>query len=273
MTLTTAAAYDWVRSVVSADAAIVVDAGKDYLIESRLLPLARAAGAADVTSYIDRMRATPTRQIRQALVEALTTNETSWFRDVAPFTMFETSILAQLKIARSSERRLRIWSAACSSGQEPYGLAMILRESLVREGWKAEIVATDIDETILAKARSGTYSQLEMNRGLPVARLTQHFGRHGAGWQINPEVQSLVSFSRINLAEGRAPFGLFDVVFLRNVLIYFTVETRREILKRVRRVIRPDGYLILGSSETLLGADAPWERVVTGSSTYYRPSA
>ena len=270
-TATTAVAFDWVRSIVSADAAIVLDPSKDYLIQARLAPLARAAGIIDVTAYIEHLRTAPTRQVRQLLVEAMTTNETSWFRDSAPYTMFETSILPQLRTSRSSERRVRVWSAACSSGQEPYSLGMILRESLLREGWQAEIVATDIDETVLAKARTGYYSQLEMNRGLPVPKLVQHFTRHGAGWQISKDIQALVKFSKLNLALSQPPFGLFDVVFLRNVLIYFSIETRREILNRIRRVCRPDGYLVLGGAETTLGVDAQWERVVVGPSTFYRP--
>ncbi len=272
-TATTAVAFDWVRSVVQTDAAIVLDPSKDYLIEARLAPLARAASAADVTSYIEHLRLAPTRQTRQLLVEAMTTNETSWFRDSAPFAMFETAIVPQLRTSRATERRVRIWSAACSSGQEPYSLGMILRESLLREGWGAEIFATDIDENILAKARAGVYSQLEMNRGLPAPKLVQHFSRRGAGWQVNPEVQAIVKFSKLNLAVGQPPFGQFDVVFLRNVLIYFSIATRREILNRIRRVCRPDGYLVLGGAETTLGVDAQWERVVVGPSTYYRPTA
>ncbi len=226
-----------------------------------------------MNAYLDQLRTSATRQIRQLLVEAMTTNETSWFRDGAPYAMFERSILPELRTNRATERRLRIWSAACSSGQEPYSLAMILRETLLLEGWRAEIVATDIDESMLTKARAGTYSQLEMNRGLPAPKLIQYFTRHGPGWRINRELQSLVTFSRLNLAAAPPPIGVFDVVFLRNVLIYFALETRREILNRIRRVCRPDGYLVLGGAETTLGVDDRWQRVAVGTSTFYRPLA
>jgi chemotaxis protein methyltransferase CheR len=268
----TAPGFDWVRSVVAGDAGIVLDDGKDYLIESRLGPLARAAGLADVSEFIARARAAPTRQVRQTLVEAMTTNETSWFRDGTTYATFEKTIVPQLRTARSAQRHLRIWSAACSSGQEPYSLAMILRESLVPEGWRTDIVATDIDEGILARARAGSYSQLEMNRGLPATRLVRHFSRRGIGWQLNEDVRSMVTFTRHNLTDSWPSLGLFDVIFLRNVLIYFTLETRREILRRVRRVCRPDAFLVLGGAETTLGVDEQWVRVADGPSTVYRPA-
>jgi chemotaxis protein methyltransferase CheR len=270
MTLTPAA-FDWVRSIVEAEAAIVIEPGKEYLVESRLAPLARAAGANDVSAYIDQLRRGPSRQVAQLLVEAMTTNETSWFRDGSPYELFETSLVPQLRTMRGSARQVRIWSAACSTGQEPYSLAILLRESLVREGWRTEIVATDIDEKVLAKARAGTYSQLEMNRGLPAAKLVQHFVRAGAGWRVSDELRAAVQFQRLNLAGPFPPMGQFDVVFLRNVLIYFSVETRRTILQQVRRMCRPDGYLVLGGAETTLGVDDQWERVVFGRATAYRP--
>lgn len=268
-----AAAFDWVRSVVLAEAAIVLEPGKEYLVESRLAPLARAAGAADVTAYVDQLRTAVGPRVRQQLVEAMTTNETSWFRDGSPYLLFEKTIIPELRTARAGQRRVRVWSAACSTGQEPYSLAMILSETLVREGWQAEIHASDLDETVLAKARAGSYSQLEMNRGLPAARLVQNFNRHGAGWQISDTLRSMVSFSRVNLAGPTPPLGMFDVIFLRNVLIYFSIETRREILQRVRRLCRPDGFLVLGGAETTLGVDEQWERVADGGATCYRPAA
>jgi chemotaxis protein methyltransferase CheR len=267
----TPTAFDWVRSVVHQDAAIVLEPGKEYLVESRLMPLARAAGSTDVSAYVDSLRAKPTPDIRKKLVEAMTTNETSWFRDGSPFELFEKSLLPQIRTSRGSARSVRIWSAACSTGQEPYSLTMILRESLAREGWKCEVLASDIDETVLAKAKSGVFSQLEMNRGLPAAKLVEHFTRQGAGWQVSRELRDMVQFRRLNLAEPMPAVGQFDVVFMRNVLIYFSVETRREILKRVRRVCRPDGCLVLGGAETTLGVDDQWERVPLGRGAVYRP--
>jgi chemotaxis protein methyltransferase CheR len=257
----TAPGFDWVRSVVAGDAGIVLDDGKDYLIESRLGPLARAAGLADVSEFIARARAAPTRQVRQTLVEAMTTNETSWFRDGTTYAMFEKTIVPQLRTARSAQRHLRIWSAACSSGQEPYSLAMILRESLVPEGWRTDIVATDIDEGILAKARAGSYSQLEMNRGLPATRLVRHFSRRGIGWQLNEDVRSMVTFTRHNLTDSWPSLGLFDVIFLRNVLIYFDKQDQEAVISRLIDHLRPEGYLVLGHSESMIGTSITMRQV------------
>ena len=271
MTLTTSA-FDWVRGVVEADAAIVLEPGKEYLVESRLAALARQAGASSVSAYLEQVRPTADRRLRQQLVEALTTNETSWFRDPAAFEMFEQTILPELRRQRAATRQVRVWSAACSTGQEPYSLAMLLRETLAAEGWRSEIVGTDIDESVLAKAREGVYSQLEINRGLPAGKLVAYFTRSGTGWRVNDSLRPLVSFTRLNLATALPPtLGRFDVIFLRNVLIYFSIPTRQAILQRIRAVCHPGAYLVLGSAETTLGIDDGWERMVVGRATCYRP--
>lgn len=271
MSLSTAA-FDWVRSVVEVDAAIVLEKGKEYLVESRLAPLARVAGTPDVSAFVEQLRLNGGRQARQQVVEAMTTNETSWFRDGSPYEVLTSSVLPELTAKRAAGRPLRIWSAACSTGQEPYTIAMLLQESVVRAGWRAQIVATDIDESVLARAKAGKYSQLEMNRGLPAAKLVQHFVRDGAGWRVNDDLKAMVQFTRLNLADPFPSIGPFDVVFLRNVLIYFSVETRRDILQRVRKLCQPDGYLVLGAAETTLGVDAQWNRVVKGRSAVYQPA-
>jgi chemotaxis protein methyltransferase CheR len=270
MALTTSA-FDWVCTIVRTDAAIVLEAGKEYLVESRLAPLARAAGRPDVSSYIDQARISTDPRIRDRVVEALTTNETSWFRDSGPFTALEQTIIPQLRKDRAASRSLQVWSAACSTGQEPYSMAMILNDSLVADGWRCNILATDLSPTVLAQAQQGSYSQIEMNRGLPAAKLISHFRRDGMRWTAGDELRRMITFKQMNLARPFPSIGPFDIVFLRNVLIYFSVETRREILRRVRAVCRPDGYLVLGGAETTLGVDEKWTRTLVGTTSVYRP--
>jgi len=268
----TDAAFDWVREVVANDAAIVLEPGKEYLVETRLAPLARAAGQAGVTAYIDQARTSADRQARARIVDALTTNETSWFRDGTPFQALEREIVPALAASRAITRTVRIWSAACSTGQEPYSIAMVLRDTVGAQGWHCQVLGTDLSPTVLEQARQGLYNQVEMNRGLPASKLISHFSRDGMRWRINDELRSLVSFRELNLARPLPPLGQFDVVFLRNVLIYFSVETRRQILQRVRAACRPDGYLVLGSAETTLGVDDRWRLVRLGTSTVYQPA-
>jgi len=267
----TATAFDWVCTLVRKESAIVLEAGKEYLVESRLVPLARAAGATDVSAYVDGVRLRPDRRVQTAIVEALTTNETSWFRDGAPFQAFSTSVVPALKQARAATRSVRIWSAACSTGQEPYSLAIGLQDSLLAEGWRAEIVATDLSTEVLEKAKAGRYSQLEMNRGLPAPLLVRHFSRVGTQWQVNDDIKKHVRFQQMNLTSSYAGLGQFDVVFLRNVLIYFDLETKRDILARVRKVLKPGGYLFLGGAETTLGVDENWDRELIGRVSVHRP--
>ena len=268
----TDAAFGWVCEVVAQDAAIVLEAGKEYLVESRLAPLARAAGQSGVTAYIDQARATADRQARARIVDALTTNETSWFRDGAPFQALEHDIVPALAASRAASRNIRVWSAACSTGQEPYSIAMVLRDALGGQGWRCQVLGTDLSPTVLDQARLGLYNQVEMNRGLPASKLVSNFSREGMRWRVSDELRRMVSFRELNLARPLPPIGQFDVVFLRNVLIYFSVDTRRQILRRVRAACRPDGYLVLGSAETTLGVDERWRRVRFGTSTVYQPA-
>jgi chemotaxis protein methyltransferase CheR len=272
MTTLTSSAFDWVCTTVRTDAAIMLEPGKEYLVESRLAPLAKSAGEHDVSAFIDRARTTSDRRMRDEIIDALTTNETSWFRDGGPFRAFETSILPELQKTRAAQRSVRVWSAACSTGQEPYSIAMILADTLGMEGWRNEIVATDLSPTVLRQAQAGTYSQIEMNRGLPASRLVKHFSRSGIGWTVNNELKSMISFRKMNLSVPFPPLGQFDVVFLRNVLIYFSVDTKREILAKVRKACKPDAFLILGGAETTLGIDdVHWERTPAERVSVYRP--
>jgi chemotaxis protein methyltransferase CheR len=266
-----ASAFSFVTELVKQQAAIVLRPGKEYLVESRLLPLAREAGLEDVSALVARLQSRPDDVLRRQIVEAMTTNETSFFRDRDPFTALSQAILPELCRHRSATHRINIWSAACSTGQEPYSIAMaVLDHPLVTSDWQVEVLATDINEEILDRARQAKFSQLEVNRGLPAAMLARHFERAETDFRVVAAVRKMVRFKSLNLAES---FELpqMDVVFLRNVLIYFDPATKTQVLQRVRRVLRPDGYLFLGGAETTLGLDDGFDRVTVGSTIAYRP--
>ncbi|MGI5169988.1 CheR family methyltransferase [Spirillospora sp. CA-253888] len=262
--------FEFVSGLVRREAAIVLEPGKEYLAEARLLPLARRAGVATVGEFVGR--AQRERALAEQIVDALTTNETSWLRDREPFTAFTDVVLPELAAARPPMHRLRIWSAACSSGQEPYGLAMLLEDAQAG-GRPYEIVATDISAEMIERAKAGRFSQLEVNRGLPVPLLVKHFQRAGTEWQVSDALRRDITFRRLNLAAPLPPMPPFDVVFLRNVLIYFDVPTKRAVLQSVRRLLRPDGWLFLGAAETTIGIDDGFQRVVAGRASAYRPRA
>lgn len=259
--------FAFVSGLVRREAAIVLDTGKEYLVEARLLPLSRRAGTENVSAFV--ARAQRERALAEQIVDALTTNETSWMRDREPFTALTDVVLPEMRAQRSPAHRLRVWSAACSSGQEPYGLAMLLEDA----GMQYEIHATDISAEMLERAKSGRYSQLEVNRGLPVPLLVKHFQRAGTEWQVSEALRRKITFQKLNLAAPLPPAQPFDVVFLRNVLIYFDIETKRAVLRGVRRLMRPDGWLFLGAAETTIGIDDGFDRVVAGRASAYRPRA
>ena len=262
-------AFEYVRDLLRRESAIVLDTGKEYLVESRLTPLARQFGQCDVNAFVSGLKARFDPVVARQVVEALTTNETSWFRDGDPFTALRTTVLPDL-VQRRPGRHLRIWSAACSSGQEPYSIAMTALDTPAVAGWHVEVLGTDLSEEMVARACSGTYSQREVDRGLPAAVLAKHFVREGAGWRVAPAVAAGVAFRQLNLIRPFPPLGRFDVVFLRNVLIYFDLDTRSDVLRRVRQVVAGDGYLFLGAAEMTMGVDDAWERAATGRSSLYR---
>ena len=269
MTLT-ATSFDWVRQLVHRESAIVLAPGKEYLVEARLLPIARSMGLPDVGQLVDSVRTRPSPESTRRIVEALTTNETSWFRDGDPFTALTSTVLPSLLAARGPAERLQIWSAACSSGQEPYTIAMLLEDALPNAASRVAVTATDLSREMVERTRAGKFSQLEVNRGLPAAMLVRHFARAGTEWQVSPSLRRMVTASECNLAAPLSRMGPFDVVYLRNVLIYFDLPTKQAILRRVRALMRPDGWLFLGAAETTLGVDDSWERVVIGRSSAYR---
>lgn len=264
-----ATAFTFVRELVRAESAIVLEPGKEYLVESRLVPLAREAGHGCVDDYVAELSTRRSPAALKLVVEALTTNETSWFRDGDPFKELRETIFPALARTRPN-RHLRIWAAACSSGQEPYSIVMAAMDTPELAGWKIDVLATDLSQEMLARGRKGEYSQLEVNRGLPATTMVRHFERAGLNWRINQSIRERVEFRELNLTRPFPPMGQFDVVFLRNVLIYFDLPTKRDVLQRVRRVMAPDAHLFLGAAEMTMGVDDAWERVPAGRSSVYR---
>lgn len=261
--------FAFISDLVRARSGIVIGPDKVYLVTSRLLPLARQQGVSSIAALVALMRDPVEERLRVAVVEAMTTNETSWYRDVHPFTVLSQHVIPEVT-KRRFDRRLTIWSAACSTGQEPYTIAMSSLDNPALADWQVSIVATDISEDVLTKARTGRYTQLETNRGLPAAALVKYFERVGMDWQIKPVVQNMVDFRQLNLGNPLPSMPLFDVVFLRNVLIYFDTEMKQRVLRRVRQVLRPGGFLFLGAAETTLGLDDTFTRVQFGPAMVYR---
>lgn len=261
--------FAFVSDLVRRETAMLYDPGKEYLVEARLLPLAREAGCPDVDSYVVRLQSDPAE--RAKVLDALTINETSWFRDNAPYQAFTDTMLPAMIAARGHVRHLSIWSAACSSGQEAYSLAMLLDQYLP-SGWTAQILATDVSAKMLARVDAGRYSQVEMNRGLPATSLVKYFTRTGSEWEVSDDLKRMVRTQSLNLSTPFPLLPTFDIVFLRNVLIYFDMDMKRDILRRVHQVVAPDGFLLLGSSETTLDMDAHWGREAHGRVQIHRPA-
>ncbi|MBB1094181.1 CheR family methyltransferase [Rhodopseudomonas pseudopalustris] len=245
--------YEYLQKVLKDRSGLLLSADKKYLLESRLLPLARKIGVAGISEVVQKMKAGSEPLIHD-VVEAMTTNETFFFRDKTPFDHFKDSVVPELIKARAGRRSLRIWCAASSTGQEPYSLAMILKEKAAElTGWRIEIVATDLSPEVLEKSKAGLYSQFEVQRGLPIQLLVKYFKQDGPMWQLNADVRSMVQFRKFNLLQDFAPLGKFDVIFCRNVLIYFDQATKSDIFNRLMKAQEPDGYLFLGAAETVVG--------------------
>jgi chemotaxis protein methyltransferase CheR len=245
--------YEYLRKLLKDRSGLDLSADKQYLIESRLLPLSRKAGLAGISDLVQKMKGGSTSMTTQ-VVEAMTTNETFFFRDKLPFDHFRDSIMPGILKARASRRSLRIWCAAGSTGQEPYSLAMCLKEmSAAISGWRIEILATDLSQEVLEKSRAGIYSQFEVQRGLPIQMLVKYFKQTGELWQITPDIRAMVQHRQLNLLHDFSQLGVFDVIFCRNVLIYFDQDTKTDIFNRLARITEPDGFLVLGAAETVVG--------------------
>jgi chemotaxis protein methyltransferase CheR len=246
--------YDFLRKALKQRSGLVLSADKQYLVESRLLPIARKAGFGNLGELVAALKRGDTDALMTRVVEAMTTNETFFFRDKTPFENFRSAVLPALLASRRASRTIRIWCAAASTGQEPYSLAMALKE-LEGDvaGWRIEIIATDLAGEVLEKARAAIYSQFEVQRGLPIQLLIKYFAKVGDMWQIAPEIRAMVKFKQLNLLADFSALGTFDLIFCRNVLIYFDQETKISLLNRLGRVTAGDGYLVLGAAETVVG--------------------
>jgi chemotaxis protein methyltransferase CheR len=263
--------FNFVRQLLRQRAAIVLDDTKQYLVDSRLSQLARREGLASAQDVIDRLRAAPAGPLQRKVIEAMTTTETLFFRDGKPYDALRNAIFPELLRLRRTERKLRIWSCACSSGQEPYSVGMLLREHFPElSGWEVRMVATDISTEMLARSRAGRYSRIEINRGLPSEYLTKYFEPVGPDWQIRDDLRKMIEFRELNLADPWPQIHSADLVLLRNVLIYFDMDTKRQVLGKVRRLLRPGGYLMLGTAETTVNLDDGFELVRSDGTAYYR---
>ncbi len=245
--------YEYLRKILKERSGLDLAADKQYLVESRLIPLARKAGLPGIGDLVQKMK-NGAEALTVDVVEAMTTNETFFFRDKVPFDHLRETMIPALLQARASRRSLRIWCAAGSTGQEPYSIAMCLKEyGSALTGWRTEIIATDLSKEVLEKSKAGLYSQFEVQRGLPIQLLVKHFKQVGELWQLNADIRAMVQHRQLNLLQDFSHLGTFDVIFCRNVLIYFDQETKVGIFSRLARLMETDGFLALGAAETVVG--------------------
>ena len=245
--------YDYLRKLLKERSGLDLSADKQYLVESRLLPLARRTGLSGIDELVQKMMG-GSEAVTTDVVEAMTTNETFFFRDKVPFDHLRETVLPAMLQARSNRKSLRIWSAASSTGQEPYSIAMCLKErAALFAGWRIEIVATDLSQEVLEKSKAGIYSQFEVQRGLPIQLLVKYFTQVGELWQLSADIRGMVQHRQLNLLQDFSNLGKFDVIFCRNVLIYFDQEMKAAIFERIAKAIEPDGILMLGAAESVVG--------------------
>jgi chemotaxis protein methyltransferase CheR len=264
--------YAFLRSLVHSQSANMIDPSRNSLFETRLTPIARMAGVANLEGLVNLLREDRPAHLHRAVAEAMTINETSFFRDFRPFEMLREEIFPRLIEQRRTEQRLRIWSAASSTGQEAYSLAMMIAESFPSlANWDVKILGTDISRTVVDYALAGRYSRLEVNRGLPARMLVKYFNRDGDEWEVNPRVRSMCAFMVANLCVGLPPLPKFDLVLLRNVLFYFPQQERSELFGHVHRQMATDGYLLLGNAERAEDSTNLFEAEFAGQCYFYRP--
>jgi chemotaxis protein methyltransferase CheR len=263
--------FDYIVQLAQSQAAIVLEPGKEYLVEHRLTALAEQEGFGTLANFIGKLRSEATLNgLHHKSIDALTTNETSFFRDFHPFEALRKHILPRLIEQRAGVRQLTFWSAACATGQEPYSLAMLLHEHFPQLGdWRITILATDLSATVLKVAGAGHYSQFEVNRGLPAAYLVKYFTKQGDRWHLKPEIKNYVQFRPMNLIQPWPILPFFDLVFIRNVMIYFDVDTKKMILKRIRNCLPPHGHLFLGTAETTMNLDPEYQPVTFDRTVVY----
>jgi chemotaxis protein methyltransferase CheR len=265
------ASFEFVRAVLQERSGHHLEDDKVYLVETRLLPMARRHGFGSVEDLMLRLRSRRDERLLRELVEAMTINETFFFRDGHPFEVLRQTVLPELVRRRAEVRCLNVWSAACSSGQEPYSVAILLRRHFpALSGWNVRLIASDLSGAMLERARQGRYSELETSRGLAPELLEAYFRKHETGWQVRDDMRRMVEFLSINLSGPWPALPRLDLVLLRNVLIYFDLPTKRLVLDRVRRVLRPDGYLLLGGAETTHNLDDGFVPISFGQVSFFR---
>lgn len=263
--------FEYVQNLLHQRSGIVVETGKEYLVVSRLGPLAQQEGFSSLQEFIAVLRANPFNTLHRKMVQAMTTNETLFFRDVYPFEVLRARVIPDLMARRFTDRRLTIWCAASSTGQEPYSVAMLLRDHFPQlQAWNLRFIASDISADVLARAIRGCYTQMEVNRGFPAQLLVRYFTKRGEEWQIREDIRRMVEFREMNLAEPWPILPRMDIIFMRNVLIYFNLETKREILRKAAQLLSSGGYLFLGSAETTLNISDDFERFSEGQGACYR---
>jgi len=263
--------YDYLRKLLKERSGLVLGAEKQYLAESRLLPVARRHALGGLGDLVAGLKRASAGKLAVEVVEAMTTNESFFFRDKIPFEHFGDTIMPALMVARAREKRIRIWCTACATGQEPYSLAMGLKALGAKlAGWRVDILATDIATEVLEKAKAGVYSQFEVQRGLPIQLLVKFFSQVGEAWQIAPEIRAMVQFRSLNLLNDFSPLGMFDLVFCRNVLIYFDQPTKTDVLNRLARQMPGESFLVLGAAETVLGLTDAFKPLAEKRGLYVR---
>lgn len=265
--------FSFLANFVKTATAIILTPDKDYLVESRLNPVARRIGVKSVNELVAKLRQNPSvmSEVGQLIAEAMTTNETYFFRDVKPFDVLKRSLIPEAMERRAKDRTLNIWSAACSSGQESYSIAMTIKEHFpALAGWRVRLIATDISKSMVERTRDGIFSQIEINRGLPATLLVKYFTKSGSEWRVKPELTKMVEASPMNLAGQWPMLPRMDIVFLRNVLIYFDVDTKRLILEKVSKTMSQGATLLLGGSETTMNVSNDFDRLASGDSFYYK---
>ncbi len=263
--------FNYIQKLVYEHSAIVIELGKEYLVESRLSPLAIREGFCSIEEMILKLRSQPYTDLHRKVVEAMTINETSFFRDIYPFELLKNRVIPELLVKRSSERKLNIWCAACSTGQEPYTIAMLLQEHFpLLVNWNVQLIASDLSQDMISRAQEGRYNQIEVNRGLSTAFLLKYFHKQNTDWQINDEIRHAVKFQEINLASSWPFMANMDIIFMRNVMIYFDIATKKSIFNKVKQILKPDGYLFLGAAETTMNIDDSFENIYFDKAGYYR---
>lgn len=263
--------FDYIRKVVREHSAVVLEPGKEYLVESRLQLLVHHEGVASIQDLLRKLHSDSSGELHRKVAEVMMTAETTFFRDVRPFETLKTVVLPKLVECRAADRSLSIWCAASATGQEPYSIAMLLHDSFpLLAQWKVRFIASDLSRTLLERARKGSFTQLEVNRGLPAPLLVKYFQKRGPEWQIDHRIRDMVEFREINLVKPWPSLPGMDIVFMRNVLIYFDLDTRKSILGRIKRVLKPDGVLFLGGSETVTQLEESFEPITPEVNSCFR---